>query len=594
MRERDNFFGGVHPVLASKRPSKKKKEKKHERPAADSGAKAVRSHARKPAVKAAGAVSAQAAAAEQELLPETAAAEPVHTEAKPAKTLAAAAPSAGAPQHAVKAQPKVSDDLARLRAELQEQREARAALEVRLREAEARLKDAERLAESAPKPKPPAEMAPAAVSAPPTLDDFGLFTPPAASAQKGAPVVIEALETWLLEAELRANDASGALDHATAPATALLIDALPESELAGKMASTWLALEAAEARATHNARQVKKLTEELAEARAAQIRAEARIRAVETRLRQAEARAGLLDKYVEEPEPEPVTFAWPMDALETKERTLEPEKPAAAVSSDNAPDLLQEKEPPEEDFDLFYPEPSDSIPADITTAESSLALGPPLDEAPIELETRPADEAAAEDDLAAALEAWGADGDSGSVSVTPLTLNETDRMAAPPPAAETHEDAAAGDLEAALSGWGAVGEDEMAITEPASPISAPEAQPASAIETVPDTESLDDALSPRGTPEAPELEPLSAEAAPEAEAQPPEMPERASTASRESLLEALQMWTGNQAPASTPAAAQATSSTPAAEPEPEVADITKKSGKEAMVEALLRFMRPGS
>jgi uncharacterized coiled-coil protein SlyX len=58
-----------------------------------------------------------------------------------------------------------------------------------------------------------------------------------------------------------------------------------------------MAVEAAEARASHNARQVTKLTEELAETRVAYMRAEARIRALEEKVRHAQARAELLDSY---------------------------------------------------------------------------------------------------------------------------------------------------------------------------------------------------------------------------------------------------------------------------------------------------------
>lgn len=588
MRERDNFFGGVQPVVASKRPSKKKKEKKHERSASGAGtaAKGARTHARKPAVKTAEVMMDNGAPAIQEFLP-GAAAEPAKTPETPVSSSSIVEATAVAP-------PKVSDDLARLRAELREQREARAALEARLREAEARLREAERLAVSAPKPKPAVKAAPVAASAAPTLDDFGFFTPPVAAAPKGAPVVIEALETWLLEAELRANDASGALAQAAAPATALLIDALPESELAGKMASTRLALEAAEARAAHNARQVKKLTEELAEARAAQIRAEARIRAVETRLRQAEARAGLLDKYVEEPEPEPVTLAWPMETLEVGELTVEPQNPTVAVAVEEAPDLLEEREPPENDLELFYPEPGESLPTDAATAESSLALGPPLDEVPISLEVRPAGEAAAEDDLAAALEAWGAESDSGTVSVTPLTVADAEPINEPVAATEARDEAVSADLEAALSGWGAVGEDEISISEPAAPVTIPDTPSASRAEAVPEAESLGEALSAWGAPDVPPLEPLSAEPEPASEAPTSDMPERASAASRESLLEALHMWTGQQAPRATPDSTQTKTPESAAEPEPETVDAKKKTGKEAMVEALLRFMGPGS
>lgn len=590
MRERDSFFGGVQPVLASKRPGKKKKEKKQERPAtaASPGAKSARPHARKPTAEALETAPEQAAVAGQEMLPELAISESPPIMEKPPRESLAKAPAA-THQNAAKTTPKVSDELARLRAELHEQREARAALETRLREAEVRLKQAESLAAAVP--KRPAVAAPVAVSTAHTLDDFGIFAPPAATVAKGAPVVIEALETWLMEADLRANDAEGALAHAVAPVAALLIDALPESELSGKMASTRLALEAAEARAAHNARQVKKLTEELAEARAAQIRAEARIRAVEGRLHQAEARAGLLDKYVEEPEPEPVSLAWPIEALETATRPVEPQKPAATVTIEETPELLEEAEPPEEELELFYPEPGESADPEAVSVESSLALGPPLGVAPIGSEETAPAETDGEYDLGAALEAWGADETTNTVPEMPGAPDSVESPIEPAPAARTHETTEPENLEAALSDWGAVDDEEVSTGDRVLPVTVPDLPEEIASGAVLEKETPDDALSAWGTPEEAESEPLPTESEPELAAI---LPERASPASRESLLEALHMWSDKSVPRSAPAAEPVTEAASVPTQVAENEDVKKKSGKEAMVDALLRFMGPGS
>ncbi|MBP8129659.1 MAG: hypothetical protein KA184_08750 [Candidatus Hydrogenedentes bacterium] len=569
MREFDDVLGGMHPVAANKRPGKKKKEKKKDKGASGGKGTPKTAAGRKAGSKA---LAAQPGA---DLFAAEAAPAAVPAEAAPAPD---AAPEAVAhedkPKAVRSARPAMTDvqgEIQRLRAELQEQREARAALETRLRDAETRLRQAESHRVSASAPAPPA-------TAPkPGLQDLGIFAPPAPPG-KSSPAEFTALETWFMEAELRTSAAAGALAKpAGAQVSPALLQDLSDSELAARLASTRLAVEAAEARAAYNARQVKKLTEELAEARAAQIRSEARIRALEGRVQQTQARAGLLGKYVEEriSEPAQEPLPWELDSL----------KPFAAPEPEpQAADATQEPEIQE----------GPAVEAAAARAENlGLELGPPLEQEPIkEPETPAAVADVTPDDLAAVLESWGREGPEpapvpGGEPPAPSLDAATESEAEPQPdvmreepsgpapdlktAAEAEPAASEPLLADVLAGWGQdVSEAELSVMEPER-------------ETAPESGLEPEFTRARAPEPSPEAEPVSGgEAAP--------APEQVAEPQRKdgsgSMAEALGIWGGMQAE---PAREE-----PPGRETPPPREVGKKSGKDAMVDALLRFMGPGS
>ncbi|HNR29808.1 MAG TPA: hypothetical protein PKI11_02865 [Candidatus Hydrogenedentes bacterium] len=512
MREFDELLGGLHPVAANKRPGKKKEKKKVKRAASGKAAAET-------------ATAKGAAAKKADRRPKSVKKPP--EPAPPVATRATSAPVAKTPPAppAKPARPAVTNvigELDRLRAELLEQREVRAALETRLREAESRLRQAEAY-----------QAAPASAPAPEAgLHDLGIFAPPAAAAKKPT-AEFAAFETWLMEAELRTSDAEGEFKQSPGVSRAALMpEDLADSQMAAQLSSTRLAIEAAEARAAYNARQVKKLTEELAEARAAQIRAEARIRALEGRVQQAQTQAGLLDKFVE---PEALAHEPPPWALDRLEQPIAVEEEAVEEAA-----VVEEE----------------AVEAE---AEHGLEIGPRLDESPIApLESAPVvEEAEVADELAAALEEWGMQ-ESEAIAVA-----ETEE-AAPSPTAEA-------DVGARLPG------EEEGEAEAETP-SAP------SLEIERDEASLAEALEDWGKEVAEEEPPPSA---PSVEP-PPEAKPRRHTG-RESMAEALGLW-GGRAPSHDDAEA---SEQPREEGQPP-SDAEKKSGKDAMVDALLRFMGPGS
>jgi len=186
--------------------------------------------------------------------------------------------------------PKQSPEaLARIEAALESERRQREQLERRLRETEQRL-----------------EAALAAVQSPTQNDAALLQLKSQLAAEMEAAESRAQLEQELLALELMANAAEEALAqpahaappqriiqyiHVPAPAVETTESTAPALETAAaasaaaapkdfenKLAAAQMAIDAAEARASHNAAQVRKLTEELAAARAEQIRLSAEVR----------------------------------------------------------------------------------------------------------------------------------------------------------------------------------------------------------------------------------------------------------------------------------------------------------------------------
>ena len=588
MRERDKLFGGVQPALNSRHAGKKKKEKKRERSAADTAALPETPVSESPSPEPKPAKKADKHHKVQETLPGMAESENRQQTPEPAQQSAAPTRKHPAPDMS-----NVATELARLREELKEQRDARAALESRLRQTEARLKEAEAQAATTPRPQrlPAAEPRPsAAATVTPTIDDMGIFAPAAAPVAKTAPVVLEALETWLMEAELRAGGAAGVLGHAAEPIPTLFLESAPEGELAGRMASTRLALEAAEARAAHNARQVKKLTEELAEARAAQMRAEARIRALENRLNQTEKRAGLLDRRVEEEESESRldSLSLSIDTLRETARESEFLDTAHLTAYEEETSLLEEPGPPEEELELLPDTAAPSgdtlslIEGDAASADTGIGA---LEEAV------PGTDEEDDSDLSSALAAWGAQADEAAPPAAAPRPSES--LTIEPVISTQPEEQEALGLEEALSGWGALEDADLAAEE----VETPDLPPEMGEEEVSAPESSEEPqLEPLAAPSAELVQteaaggPATTESVPEPA---PELkPETPAPPRRERLLEALNMWNVQQ-----PVAVAEKRGKEARAPQEEAAtagESKKKTGKEAMVDALLRFMGPES
>lgn len=635
MRDWDPFFGGLEPLAANKRPSKKK-EKKKEKPAAGKGSaakKSVRaaaaaepdavSKAEPPAAKPTAAAPRSKSAAEKsgpahakaaakppapvetpvaEIAPEPVApvvVEPAPVVEPPPQPVAEPAPVARP------AMPDVMGELARLRAELQEQRNARTTLEQRLREAETRLREAEASVAPPAPPRPPvAEVVPIAPAATAELDVLALQV--ASRAGDGKKIALQEFETWFMEAELRLPAEAQETPKRIEVPAALFMDGGAEGQATAKLASMRLSMEAAEARAAHNARQVKRLTEELAEARSAQIRAEARIRVLEEKVRHAQARTELLSSLVEqaeEAEAEPAPLPWPVDMpSETPVAEAAPEPVWTPPAAEPAP--VQESWTLEELSaapELEEIEPAAEAPEEIDGIE----LGASLDEEPIASLRDSAVETLGE--LASALELWGAE---------PVSAEAAPQPAVEAPAAAVSEPAASEDLsgmaslEDALSAWGggvieAPAPAQTAAPEPPPAQVEPEIAPTSSreLETAPPAPAPDlvsapempeETVTPVAADVAADVEPIEAVSAPvEAPAAKPE------PAKPRSMAEALGLWGGLETPesASQPAAKRETvkQPEPPAQPEPAAADKSgRKTGKEAMVEALLRFMGPNS
>lgn len=579
MREFDDVLGGMHPVAANKRPGRKKKDKKKKDKSA-TGGKATREATteRQSAVKTATEQVKTGKTVPDAVLAATPA------EAAPSPVAGRAPVAREEPRKASKStRPAMSDvlgELERLRTELREQREARAALETRLRDAEARLRQAE-----THRAVPPAVAAPK-----PALDDLGIFAPPAPPSAKPAPEEFAALETWLMEAELRSSDAAGAFAKPGGVSVPrVLLEDLSEGELAAKLASTKLAVEAAEARASYNARQVKKLTEELAEARAAQIRSEARIRVLESRIQQAQARTELFGKYVEESPAEPAqeSLPWVFEGLEASP-ALEEEEAAGpdAVSATAAPagDLATEAIAPSaaetgvQGAEPAYQAPLEESAAVAAEAEGlGLELGPPLEEAPIEEKEllTTAAETEASDELAAALEAWGAEEPKMTPAASGITTESEPSLesrAVSPIAAQVESEA---DLRAET----AREETKAPGLEPVAGLDLEVSPPGKPAEQGP---SLADALEGWGQDiEEAELTLTKAESEPAVSVE-----SSSRKAGPGSMAEALGVWGGMQPEAPREEAPEQEAAPPQ--------EKGKKTGKEAMVDALLRFMGPGS
>jgi hypothetical protein len=262
-------------------------------------------------------------------------------------------------------------DYGQLQAELAAERQRRAALEARLAELEASL------ASLRGGPKKTAD----------DLAAFSLHHALAAKADDGEERA--ALESWLLESELRIEDRERAERITTAPLP-LLVEQTPRA-LSDKLAATSLAMEAAEQRAQHNAQQVKRLTEELMAARAEQIRTASRLRDLEERLSRTEHHAAYAPPVADWPRPDH-SLPLPLEDVGASPEQMTPSSveedlmrvsfqmraPADKPRTEQKPELRSDRKLPVfEEFELpGAPRPAHEAAASPTALSPMLAPSP--------------------------------------------------------------------------------------------------------------------------------------------------------------------------------------------------------------------------
>lgn len=326
-----------------------------------------------------------------------------------------------------------SDEVRLLREALQAERSARAALELRLRSLEDELHVARR-----PRATPTS-----AVLSP---EDLGI----AALHELAAPAKPSAddrafFESWVIEANMRADAELAA--HA-APSAPSLIPVLAEGRpsvaetsvaqdrLLRKLTSAREALDTAEAKAAHNAAQVKKLTTELAAARAEHMRTSTRLRTLEARLAQAEGQPLA-------PSAAPPAERVPETALDAASATVASGHPFADLQA------LPPLHPPTAASTIDV---EDALAAwGAGPAETPAVPGSTPDDVAQDFDLLLQDAPGAKSDLGEALAQWGAE-----VTAEPAPGLE-DALAAwgAPPESAAAQDAAVPDLEDALAAWGA-------------------------------------------------------------------------------------------------------------------------------------------
>lgn len=222
-------------------------------------------------------------------------------------------------EHAEKEGRQLSPEMmSRLEAALDSERRQREHLERRLRDAERRL-----------------ESALSTVEHPQNGDADLLELKSLLAAEVAAEILRSELEGKLLELEFLANaDAEAQTLPSThqvqrviqyinvpEPARATAPESMPGKDWDDKLAAAQMAIEAAEARASHNALQVRKLTEELAAARSEQIRLATEMRSVQDRIGASSATTVAKHAPVEFIAPDPV--ALPAEPAEESAANLE-------------------------------------------------------------------------------------------------------------------------------------------------------------------------------------------------------------------------------------------------------------------------------
>jgi hypothetical protein len=326
--------------------------------------------------------------------------------------------------------PLEPDEVRLLREALQAERSARAAMELRLRGLEEELQAARR-----PRPTP--------TSAVLTPEDLGVVTLHAMAAPAKPSADDRAFfESWVIEANMRADAELAAHTVPSAPSLIPVIaegrpsvaeSSVAQDRLLRKLTSAREALDSAEAKAAHNAAQVKKLTAELAAARAEHMRTTTRLRGLEARLAQAEG--------------QPLAPASiPAEDRSQPQATLPATAPERTIAG-------LEALPP------IHPSSVAAATIDVEDALTAWGAGPAAPSSPAQhvaedFDILLQDTPGAKSDLGEALAQWGND-----IAVAP-TPNLEDALAAWGAEEKAAPKSEAPGLEDALAAWGAAASSE--------------------------------------------------------------------------------------------------------------------------------------
>lgn len=298
-------------------------------------------------------------------------------------------------------------DVEKLREALATERRSRAWLESRLEELDQRLRRSQA-----------AERALQNAGAQDQIAVLGLHATLTADAAKESDR--EELDLWLQVAALHADAAPASPTPAPTRMEPIVVVREPalDTRYEEKLSSARAAMETAEARASHQAAQLRRLTDELAASRAEQMRALNRIKELEKKLLRIEAQADLLDsaiaeRVVDKGAPEfdlpaetmaPLTPVKPsLVYTDTEEGTLL--APAEPEPADETPGLSLEDFEPRAHAHDARPQVTESDSGNLEDALSELFGEAPAEKTAVKA-TAPSDESSM-DAIADALEIWG-------------------------------------------------------------------------------------------------------------------------------------------------------------------------------------------
>ena len=483
------------------------------------------------------------------------------------------------PEAAVVSQADGGDtDVDALKAALAAEKEERAALEARLARMESQL--------AAAQSSPPAAAATVSQS-----DALGLATLQAqAATDMEAQEQRAILDTWMLESQLRIEDESRAQEQLASTASILELHQ-PREPMDTRLQSAQAAVDAAENRAAEQSRQVRNLTEELDAARAEQSRTAARLVEIEARLAQAETRASaaVAEAPVVEAAPAPEVAPEPAPAPEVVIESTDAPIDDGTLDVAVVEETLEVDSPFEgpaetEDGDTAVKEVADIAEEEESVLSAALAgwgldedtdlegSGPPEGTVTLDLSEEESEAAAEESvSLEDELAAWGGSGDAADAAIEEVTESPAEA-----------EDISVS-LADELSAWGGADEAETG----ADPVE--EAEPEAVA-----TEDF--------TVEAEVVQVEEVEAAIDDGADEEESDEDASSMTiaadaedgADSMMAALSAW-GNIEQDTADVVQEEAAAGEKAEAEPVAQESTgaqQEEGKEAMLDALMRFMGP--
>ena len=449
---------------------------------------------------------------------------------------------------------EVIEEASALKEVLAAEREQRTALEARMEKMEARLAEAEaevRAAKATPKTDVKG-------------DALGLVTLQAqAAAELEAHEQRAVLDTWILESQLRVEEEERAQEQLASTASILELHQ-PREPMDDRLRTARAQVETAESRAADQSRKVKALTRELEEARAEQQRTAARLQEIESRLNQADAQASVaVAPAVEDVELAPATQDAPVleeepatsDALDSSVIDSPFEGPDDSLDVAVAADVAEEEEAVlsaalsgwgmDEDTDMDGGVVEDLLVQEELPKETETARSEP------EVTTEAATSVVEEISLTDELSSWGSED----------TEKETVSAAEAPVVEELS-------LADELTAWGADdSEDDVETAEDFSPEAEEEA--------LSSTDLLEEITNDDGGEEVEDDAPMTIVAE--------------ASDGVESMADALSNWGNMEADAKSAPSEQVEEEQA---PESSKERVRADDGKEAMLDALMRFMGP--